>query len=323
MPPTPPPAALTGQPHALDGAEEAADLPRESSRRKTLDASLLAAALSIDSMSDRWKSMLEKPQILLQGPAKSGRSSLAMDFAAEMAANAVCQCNSRQCLCKPVAFLRPESKASSFFPMRCYRSGVDESGVDFRHRMQELLKTSTSRDNNTTIWNPNTLKRIQVHHLASFRDCLQYLLCLQGKPKHEQPYSAIIIDDIDWLSNESVAGSDGGSMQVSELLAILFDTVNFLNARPMICVSLNSTSEFSADCFMASFFSSVVSLQASHVEPAFLDNLCQDTKNSDVVLSSWDVCINREGAGEGGKCAEFSICRTHNECQRIRWNCVI
>lgn len=319
--PTPPRTAAIAesliQPHSIiNDEEESAGLPIKSASTTTAGSSLLSTALSIDSESEG----IEKiPQILLQGPAESGRSSLAMDLAVEMAAKAPCRCNSRQCICKPVAFLRPASKADSFFPMRCCRSEVDDSGAGFHQRMQQLLKTPQARDDGAT-WDPNTLRRIQVHHLTSFRDCLQYLLCLQGKPSYEQPYSAIIIDDIDCLSEECPGGNKEGSsgMQVAQFLAILFDTVNFLKFRPTLCVSINSKSDFSTDCFMASFFTFIVSLKGSLPdEQTSPGAYCQNT--DDVVLSSWDLCIKKENAGEGKKSAEFIVCRMRNENHRIRW----
>ena len=304
------------QPHVVNNDEESADAPIKSASMTTAGPSLLLTALAIHSERDAMKTI---PQILLQGPAESGRSSLAMDLAVEMAAKAPCRCNSRQCICKPVVFLRPSSKADLFFPMRCCRSEVDDSGAGFHQRMQQLLKTPKASDNGAT-WNPNTLRRIQVHHLTSFRDCLQYLLCLQGKPSHEQPYSAIIIDDVDCLSEEcEVGNTNGGStgMQVAQFLAILFDTVNFLNYRPTLCVSIDTKTDFSTDCFMASFFTSIVSLKGRLDEQTSLGAYCQNT--NDVMLSSWDVCIKQEGACEGKTSAQFIICRMRNENYRIRW----
>lgn len=256
--------------------------------------------------------------ILLQGPEKSGRTSLAMDMALEFAAKAKCECHSRVCKCLPVVFLRPDCKAESF-PMRCQRHGKRQEEEEVLDRIQRL-KAPTSSSN---LWEKKLLRKIHVHHFVSFRDCLQCLLSLQGKPKHEQPYRAIVVDDIDWLADESL-GAKESPMQVSQFLAILFDTVNFLVSRPTVCVTMSTKSHFPMDCYMASFFDSVVTSHEKTSDQASWNKACQE--HNLTAHSCWTVGVHhlhQEGSSPDNvstrKRLDYLVSHNGNEDYQILW----
>jgi len=127
----------------------------------------------------------QKP-ILLQGPPKSGRSSLVLDWAYATAARTPCQCHLQPCRCVAVSIIL--GCQSDSFPLSCR---------EISNKASPSVLLPSSNNNNT--WNPAILRRIQVHHVVSVRDVLEYLLTVQGKPAAEQTYGGIIVDDLDIL----------------------------------------------------------------------------------------------------------------------------
>ena len=161
-------------------------------------------------------------RILLRGPKQSGKSSIAMNLACAVASDTPCYCKQKSqtqqssCRCVAVTFFRPlkqrEFSASfvdestpdnatnndrnSGFPLPCHQ--VQQRDVE--REEPTTYRTMSSFDHD---WDMDSLSRIQVHHVNSIREILHYLLSVTGKPPHEQPAGAIIIDDVDILaSNE-------------------------------------------------------------------------------------------------------------------------
>ena len=328
------------------------------------------------------------PCILLQGPQESDRSSLLMDLAVEMALSAPCKCRAAaatappprsSCICQPVAILRPESQSESF-PLFCYRCrrrrrrGVgggttsNDTRTSFQEKLQQFTKsnrTPQELEEEDNCWNPHILRKIQVHHFVSFRDCLHLLLSMQGKPLHEQPFRAILIDDVDGLVfSPPVLDEDRtathanhhhhhhhhhpyeSAMQISQFLAILMDTLNFLKERPLVCVSTNSTSNqnnthFPTDCYMSSFFTSILTIEPMIDSTTMWENMMiacerkeEATATDDIVVtvvSSWivrgtieDGKKTREGGNNNNSnegVVGYCICHKENSCnqRKIHW----
>ena len=161
-------------------------------------------------------------RILLQGPAGSGRTSIAMDLAYSSAAKSECECPRRaNCHCTSVVVYRklkrnnhvlnnstetniPESDGSgngnnSDFPLRCYRQEGGRStetptttnpNSGWPHRSHQLKNT-------TKPWNMSILSRIRIRYVESTRDILEDLLSIAGRTGSQQPSQAIIVDDLD------------------------------------------------------------------------------------------------------------------------------
>lgn len=238
--------------------------------------------------------------ILLQGPDQSGRSSLAMEFALEMASKSACLCRQSSCVCQPVALLRPDSKAESF-PLPCHH----------HHPLNQESNTTKS-----VLWNKNLLQKIQVHHFASLQDTLLYLLSLQGKPPQEQPYGAIVVDDMDCMADEAILGAF--PMQLSNFLALVLDTVQFLKVRPPVCVTMNSTNSqlFPLDCYMASFFPTVLAIHPKSNS----NNHDYSISNHVAVQTSWTV-VDRRGTTDTEKVKQldFIIGHSGSENYQLLW----
>lgn len=115
--------------------------------------------------------------LFIQGPNKSGRSSLLMDLACDLAARAPCRCvGDRPCSCLAVILFLP--LAQEEFPLLCQRHPGDK--VRSFHRQ--------------------LLKRIQIRRIANPRDLQQQLWKIQGAGWHEQPY-ALLLDGLDRITS--------------------------------------------------------------------------------------------------------------------------
>ena len=151
----------------------------------------------------------QKP-ILLQGPPRSGRSSLLMDLACATAAATPCRCHLQPCRCFAVAIILGSNNMNSF-PLSCQKVTNNNN-----NKLSGMVFPSSSNNNNTnTTWNPAILRRIQVHHIAHVRDVMEYLLTIQGKTAAEQPWGGIFLDDLDVLCglNEGMLMSQVGKLQ--------------------------------------------------------------------------------------------------------------
>ena len=142
--------------------------------------------------------------ILVQGPSKSGKTSLAMDTAHSFATHAPCRgsCVKQFCTCVGAVFITRNQAASTSFPLYCQKVSVVKE-QDFKAQLRAL-------DAPEPTWNEQGLKRIHVHSLASARDLLEYLLGIQGRADWERPSGCIVIDNI-----ESFVTSEEGMQQLS------------------------------------------------------------------------------------------------------------
>ena len=77
-------------------------------------------------------------------------------------------------------------------------------------RNAEAAATATKRDEDDT-WDPNTLNRIRICRVSSVRDLWEDMLALAGKPLHERPTRAIVVEDLDQI----IVGSGGDHNQNS------------------------------------------------------------------------------------------------------------
>jgi adenosyl cobinamide kinase/adenosyl cobinamide phosphate guanylyltransferase len=154
----------------------------------------------------------KRSRIMVTGPIKSGKSSLAMNFAYSNAISAApCLClDARMCRCIAVTMYRPvvqltkrvslgdrlgattnSPDSTDNFPLMCrYIDAPMESNKQQSKNAKESIE-----------WDPQILKRIRVHRISNVRELLHELLSLLGKPLQDQPRSggAIIIDDLDMI----------------------------------------------------------------------------------------------------------------------------
>lgn len=165
-------------------------------------------------------------RILLQGPERSGRTSLVMNLAYSCASrqSSSCHCMAHPCRCSTV-FLYRKSRVSSLdddFPMPCHDSRLFNTKKD--------LEEYRIRD-----WELDTLRRIRIEYVSSARELLQDMLGLLGKPWQDQPIRAILIDDLDQIcqndnnNEDDGRGKSGGVdnasiIHIMQTLAVAVDT---------------------------------------------------------------------------------------------------
>jgi hypothetical protein len=196
-------------------------------------------------------------RILLRGPPKSGRTSMAMDLACSVAMNAPCRCrqmNSCRCIAATLFLpMYPEGDeendrnddnncSSTRFPLQChkvYEEGVPADLESPRGRVQrhhlDAVSPAPRGVSPPPDWDPELLGRIEVRHVSSLRQVLHYLLSVQGKPVHEQPLGAIILDDLDVLASKHASSPPIAMMQTctfqcsfrpTAILMSMFDRCN-------------------------------------------------------------------------------------------------
>jgi hypothetical protein len=129
--------------------------------------------------------------IMLQGPPKSGKTSVAMDLAYSSASSAGCLggCGS-SCSCVAAILYRTADSEHDDFPLQCLVK-EEETTKEFSTRYHQL--------DMPTDWEPQVLKRIRIRYVQSVRDVLADLL---ATPLMQQPLGAIVIDDIDRMASK-------------------------------------------------------------------------------------------------------------------------
>lgn len=146
---------------------------------------------------------LSTRHLFLRGPPKSGRSSLVMDLACELAVTTPCRCpditsadtNSNSCSCIAVTLFLPVAEESNF-PLHC--QSVSTAFVT-------NMEYSSSQQSATAFSFPKQLlRRIQIRRVASLEDLLGQLFRMQGVLLPEQP-SALLLDDLDRLCGSLAA----------------------------------------------------------------------------------------------------------------------
>jgi hypothetical protein len=177
-----------------------------------------------------------RKRILLRGPPRSGKSSLGMNLAyAEAKAENNC-CGGLPCGCVAMIVYRPKVRRHSDnnnhnsnsnyyyyddddkyssngerFPLFC-RAVSAQTGEVPAHKTNDRTKEGlqattlrnaevaavTKRDEEDT-WDANTLNRIRICRVSSVRDLWEDMLALAGKPLHERPIRAIVVEDLDLI----------------------------------------------------------------------------------------------------------------------------
>jgi hypothetical protein len=191
-------------------------------------AASAASKLSTANANENANSPSPPRRMLLQGPPKSGRSSVAMDSAYAIAAATPCrqhcEASSPSCRCVAVTLFlpcnndnAPAAQQDPQFPLYCQELAAQQQDANattststntdlqqqgqhsFQVQMQQLeqSKAAVSSQHATTTWKMDILRRIQVRHVASVREVWEYLLTVQGKPVGEQPWGGIVMDGLD------------------------------------------------------------------------------------------------------------------------------
>lgn len=131
-----------------------------------------------DSLLSTLTNLLSCRHLFIEGPSKSGRSSLLMNLSCDLAARVPCRCiGDRPCSCLAVILFLPLSQEE--FPLPCQRRHLEDLVRSFPRKL---------------------LNRIQIRRIANYRDLLQQLWIIQGAGWHEQPY-ALLLDGLDRITS--------------------------------------------------------------------------------------------------------------------------
>lgn len=190
------------------------------------------------------QALLISPNTLLEGPQQSDRTSLLMDMANSLALSSMpCRGNclgvGSTCHCVAVALVLPRRQEETpSFPLLVAPAAPEEASNDFEAQMRALEPKQRPS------WDADALRRIQVYHVASLWDLMEYLLSLQSKPPNEQPYHGILVDQVDSFARIPFCGTteDGDQsntsprselstqelMSLTQILALLVDTGSVL-----------------------------------------------------------------------------------------------
>ena len=161
---------------------------------------------SVDSLLESLLSSStgEPNRLILKGPPKSGKTSLAMNFAYSMAlrgkCHGDCKLTGSSCSCVAVTFLTCANEESPF-PLWCEQKF---DVLDVKSKLRAL-------DNMDATWKGNALRRIRVIHLSKLHQLLEYLLSIQSQRQCDRPRQCIIVDDLDRLCIPSGAVGDAAS----------------------------------------------------------------------------------------------------------------
>mmetsp|Transcript_12137 Transcript_12137/g.28794 ORF Transcript_12137/g.28794 Transcript_12137/m.28794 type:complete len:562 (-) Transcript_12137:18-1703(-) len=175
---------------------------------------------------------LSRKRILLRGPPRSGKTSLAMDLAYAKASAAKNYTSENSCVAIIYRFNQRKhidnnkqncrkyhekyyqhNDGSDPFPLFCravtkgsnekYRDNINTN--ESRDRLEPTILpnvkavpsiSTTQRDKEYT-WDPNTLNRIKICYVSSVWQLWEDLLMLVSKPIHKQPACVIIVEDLD------------------------------------------------------------------------------------------------------------------------------
>jgi len=150
--------------------------------------------------------------VLVKGPSKSGKTSLAMETAhATAALLAPCRghCAASNCKCVASIFLTKIQQACKPFPLFCQQIKQEN---DFTTFVRDL-------DTPRTTWNKDALGRIQIHYVPSIRELLEFLLGMHAKDEGERPSACIVVDDIERFV-KSEEGQEPLTMPVSIIVTM-------------------------------------------------------------------------------------------------------
>ena len=157
------------------------------------------------------------PSIILHGPPKSGKTSLALDLAYAMACSAPCRCqdasslSSFSCTCVAATLFLREIESSSpspsrnDFPLFCRPVQDNNTHTPSTAALETIQNHPQPAAASLLEQHPKLLGRIQIHYVSSARQVLHYLLTIPGKPLTKQPIGAILIDDLDLLTNHELS----------------------------------------------------------------------------------------------------------------------
>lgn len=195
-------------------------------------------------------------RILLQGSPGSGRTSIAMDLAYSLASKgSACCLSDLNCRCTKVVVYRKlklkDSSPSSLerndsgtdaqvenytFPTRCYRQDPRSATSATCDKRSPSGNMSMS-ESPSQAWNPLVLSHIKIQSVDSTREILQDLLSVMGRPNAQQPKQAIIIDDLDAISdvtNPTQNSFPGRSDQNQNSTTSMMQMRKYINTRSVL-----------------------------------------------------------------------------------------
>ena len=220
--------------------QPAVDTAKTLSRCQSLVWRLLSLKIQVQQQDHR--------VCLLQGPAQSGKTSLLLEAAVDLAGNnrihnsvspslSWCACLSKQhpqCVCATpvILFKRKVIKRQTTTTTTDYDNNGDDNdhGEDFPlFARPASTKDATTNINNNShnnilndpneeSWDPMALQRIQVHYYTSWKDLLYALWTLQGLYNQQRPCRAILVDDLVVRDNDNDENGSFSNVWLPQIL---------------------------------------------------------------------------------------------------------
>ena len=171
-------------------------------------------------------------RIHLVGGSGTGKTSLAMDMAHSAAQVCPCRCLPREiCHCLAVTLFVVDNSSNQtsgsssemeHFPIPCQfvSSSTTKSAIS-EDPPEKSRAAPPTTSNSEPQFQLTALGRIEIRRIQTTKELFQYLLTIQGKPVHDQPFGALVVDDLDRLT----AGQPMVLMQTSEYKSSMYQTV--------------------------------------------------------------------------------------------------
>ena len=152
-------------------------------------------------------------RLMIKGPSQSGKTSLLLEAAVELATSSTSACACQNCVsATPVLLLKRIRNAHN------QTEEGDEEDV--------FPLYAPSKDNSQSKdWDPRVLERIRVHHYASDADLLYALWTLQTMSPNDRPCRGILLDD---LTEQSAS--------TEQIIAVFADSAAFLNVPAVVAI---------------------------------------------------------------------------------------